>query len=215
MRFPRQTSIFRGPLDPVPVISVLFLLVVFLLLGSLLYTPGVLVRFENSSGSGAETITVTRSGTVVFNGVTNAGANLEALRSGDLKQVAPDQALRLKVESGADPKLVEQVRELFQVRLPTNDIVNLAGTDNPTVVIAVNFRGQYFFENKLMQDLELKRELRNRLKAVAPNKLTLVVWADKAAENDVVMHLYQLGREAGISEFILAERPPPGGRPGS
>ncbi len=41
MKFPRNARIFRGHLDAAPFASVLFLLVLFLLLGSLLYTPGV------------------------------------------------------------------------------------------------------------------------------------------------------------------------------
>jgi biopolymer transport protein ExbD len=41
MKFPRNARIFRGQLDAAPFAAVLFLLVMFLLLGSLVYTPGV------------------------------------------------------------------------------------------------------------------------------------------------------------------------------
>jgi len=41
MKFPRNARIFRGQLDAAPFASVLFLLVIFLMLGSLVYTPGV------------------------------------------------------------------------------------------------------------------------------------------------------------------------------
>jgi biopolymer transport protein ExbD len=41
MKFPRNAQVFRGNLDIVPYVSVLFLLVVFVLLGTLTYTPGV------------------------------------------------------------------------------------------------------------------------------------------------------------------------------
>jgi len=209
MRFARQASIFRGPLEPAPVLGVLFLLVIFMLLGSLLYTPGVLVQFDGFGAPYAQTITVTRHGEVVFAGKTNQATELEQLRAGDLKNAPGGQPLRLQVEPGADPKLVEQVRGLFQLQLPTNDIVNLTGTDNPTVVVAVNFRGQCFFENRPVQDQELKEELRKRLLEAtrASKKLTMVLWADKAAENEVVMRLYRLARDAGVTEFLLAEQP--------
>jgi biopolymer transport protein ExbD len=209
MRFARQASIFRGPLEPAPVLGVLFLLVIFMLLGSLLYTPGVLVQFDGFGAPDAQTITVTRHGEVVFAGKTNQATELEQLRAGDLKNAPWGQPLRLQVEPGADPKLVEQVRGLFQLQLPTNDIVNLTGTDNPTVVVAVNFRGQCFFENRPVQDQELKEELRKRLLEAtrASKKLTMVLWADKAAENEVVMRLYRLARDAGVTEFLLAEQP--------
>jgi len=209
MRFARQASIFRGPVDPAPLVGVLFLLVIFMLLGSLLYTPGVLVKFETSDAPDAQTLTVTSRDEIVFAGKTNQAADLEQLRAGDLKNAPGGQPFRLQVESGADPKVVEKVRELFQVQLPTNDIMNLTGTDNPTVVVAVNFRGQCFFENRPVQEQELKEELRSRLQEAshASKKLTLVLWADKAAANEVVMRLYRLARDAGITEFLLAERP--------
>ncbi len=41
MKFPRNARIFRGQLDAAPFAAVLFLLVILLMLGSLLYTPGV------------------------------------------------------------------------------------------------------------------------------------------------------------------------------
>lgn len=41
MKFPRNARIFRGRLDAAPFVAVLFLLVLFLTLTSLVYTPGV------------------------------------------------------------------------------------------------------------------------------------------------------------------------------
>jgi biopolymer transport protein ExbD len=213
MRFARQAMIFRGPLDAGPVVGVLFLLVIFILLGSLLYTPGVLVKFEGSGAPDAQTITVTSDGDIVLAGKTNKATELDQLRAEvraeDLKNATNSQPFRLQVEPGADPELVEQVRGLFQVQLPDGD--NLTGTDNPTVIVAVNFRGQCFFENKPVQEQELKDELRRRLQEAsrASKKLTMVLWADKAAENEVVMRLYRLARDVGVTEFLLAERPSP------
>jgi hypothetical protein len=40
MKFPRNARIFRGQLDAAPFAAVLFLLVIFLMLGSLVYTTG-------------------------------------------------------------------------------------------------------------------------------------------------------------------------------
>jgi biopolymer transport protein ExbD len=44
MKFPRNARIFRGQLDFAPFAAVLLLLVVFVLLGKTLYTPGIPVR---------------------------------------------------------------------------------------------------------------------------------------------------------------------------
>jgi len=209
MRFARQSTIFRGPLDPAAVVGVLFLLVIFILLGSLLYTPGVLIKFDNSAVADAQTITITRDGNIVFAGITNKATDLERLRTEDFKNLAPDKPLRLQIESGADARLVEKVRDLFAIRLPVGNIKYLTGTDNPTIRVAVNFRGQCFFENRQVHDPELKAELRHRLEETsrASQKLTMVLEADDAADNAVVMRLFRLARDAGITECILAERP--------
>jgi len=44
MRFPRNARIFRGQLDFTPFASVFFLLVIFVMLGGLVYTPGVRIQ---------------------------------------------------------------------------------------------------------------------------------------------------------------------------
>jgi biopolymer transport protein ExbD len=209
MRFPRQSTLFRGPLDPAPIVGVLFLLVLFMLLGSLLYTPGVLVRFDRGTAPETQVLRVTRDGDIILLGKTNTVATLEQLRSGDLKLLPPDRPVTLKADPGADPRLVEQIRELFPVRLPEGDARYLSGTENPTVVVQVNFRGQYFFDNKGVNDRELQLELRGRMADAArtAQKLTMVLWVDEAAENKVVMHLYQLARDVGITDFLLAQRP--------
>ncbi len=189
-----------------PVAGVMLLLMMFMLLGSLVYTPGVLVEL-------GQTITVTRSNVVAFAGKNYAAGELEQLRA-ELRTLPGDAGLSVAVEPGADPRLARQVRNMFQITLPEGK--NLTGTDNATVVVAVNFRGQCFYENRLVQDAELKSELVSRLKTAAgtSRKLTLVLLMDKAAENQVLTHLEGLAREAGITEVLRAERPPMfGGQP--
>ena len=41
MKFPRNARVFRGHLDVAPFATVFFLLAMFMMLGSLIYTPGV------------------------------------------------------------------------------------------------------------------------------------------------------------------------------
>lgn len=48
MKFPRNARIFRGQLDAAPLASVFFLLVVFVLLGTWLYAPGIRVKLPSS-----------------------------------------------------------------------------------------------------------------------------------------------------------------------
>jgi len=48
MKFPRNARIFRGQLDAAPFAAVFFLLVIFLTVGSLVYTPGVLLQLPSA-----------------------------------------------------------------------------------------------------------------------------------------------------------------------
>ena len=135
MRFVRQAKILRGPLNAAPVAGVMMLLVIFILLSSLLYTPGVLIQ------------------------------------------------------------------------LPVAD--SLTVTDNPTVVVAVDSGGQCFFENKPVEAAELKAALKRHLHnaALQSKTLTMVLLADKAANNEVIMRLETLAQAAGITEVLIAARP--------
>jgi biopolymer transport protein ExbD len=50
VKFPRNARIFRGRLDVAPFAAVFFLLAIFLLLGSLVYTPGVSLQLPVADG---------------------------------------------------------------------------------------------------------------------------------------------------------------------
>jgi len=50
MKFPRNARIFRGQLDAAPFAAVFFLLVLFLMLSSLTYTPGVALHLPTADG---------------------------------------------------------------------------------------------------------------------------------------------------------------------
>src|SRR5882762_809767 len=49
MKFPRNAKIFRGQLDAAPFAGVFFCLVIFVLLASLVYTPGVHIDLPDSA----------------------------------------------------------------------------------------------------------------------------------------------------------------------
>jgi biopolymer transport protein ExbD len=61
MRFPRNVRIFRGQLDFTPFASMFFLLVIFVMLGGLVYTPGVRIQLpvaEDLPGTDQPTVKV-------------------------------------------------------------------------------------------------------------------------------------------------------------
>src|SRR3974390_677116 len=52
MKFTRNARIFRGQLDAAPFAAVFFLLVIFMMLGSLIYTPGARIELRLPRASG-------------------------------------------------------------------------------------------------------------------------------------------------------------------
>ena len=132
MKFPRNSRLLRSPFDMAPFAAVLFLLVIFLMLGAL----------------------------------------------------APISGLPL--------------------RLPAAD--NLPGTDKPTVTVAVDANGRFYFANQIVADDKLKSALKTAAqKSRAP--LTLVIQADKAVTYGQFIHLTLLARDAGIQNALLATLP--------
>jgi biopolymer transport protein ExbD len=91
MKFPRNARIFRGQLDAAPFAAVLFLLVIFLMLGSLVYTPGVPLQLPVANdlpGTDKPTIAVAidGNGRLFFE---NQGIDENQLR-GRLRQAAKE-----------------------------------------------------------------------------------------------------------------------------
>lgn len=132
MKFPRHSRLLRGPFDMAPFAAVLFLLVIFLMLGGLLPTPGL--------------------------------------------------PLRLPV---------------------AND---LPGTDQPTIAMAVDIEGRYYFANQMVTEGELKSALQTAVKK-SREPLTLVIHADKTMTYGQLVHLVLLARAAGIQNTLLATLP--------
>jgi len=85
---------------------------------------------------------------------------------------------------------------------------DLPGADRPSVSVALDKNGSLYFENKAFQEAEL----RTRLSEIARNSkapLTLLVYADKDATQDMLVHLALLARDAGIPDAFLATLPRP------
>ncbi len=134
MKFPRNARIFRGQLDAAPFAIVFFLLVLFLMLASLVYTPGI----------------------------------------------------RLPLE------------------LPRAD--GLAGTDKPSISVAIDAAGRLYFENQPIEETELKARLRKAAKS-SSGPLALIIEADKKVTVERLDRLLLLARDAGISEAWGATLP--------
>ena len=131
MTFQRNAKIFRGRVDAAPLAGIFFLLIIFVLLASLVYTPGIPIELPSAK--------------------------------------------------------------------------NVIGTDNPTVTVAINSAGQFFFQNQIIGEQQLKSNL-TAAASQSQLPLTLVVQADKSVRYDVVVRLAELAEQAGLKQALLQQR---------
>jgi biopolymer transport protein ExbD len=132
MKFPRRTRLLRNPFDATAYAAVFFLMVIFVSLGSRLYTPGV------------------------------------------------------------------------KITLPT--AADQPGTDQPTVIVAMDQTGRYFFRNQPIEAGALRNQLHTAARQ-SPDPLTLVIMMDEAVRFENVLRLQLLARDAGIGDAMIATRP--------
>src|SRR6185503_11961209 len=86
------------------------------------------------------------------------------------------------------------------IRLPQT--VDLPGTTNLTVTVAVDAQGQLYFENQLTTESSFKARLSTAV-ARAGEPLTLVVQADRAVPHEILVKVGVLARDAGVREALL------------
>jgi biopolymer transport protein ExbD len=211
MKFPRNAKVFRGEINAAPLVSVLFLLLVFILLAGLVYTPGIPIRLEPvPAGLDAVTavIHVTSTGTVQIADSAYRREDLPKLRQ-RLAKLPAGSTVRVVSADTAPRALVDAVREMVEtagrIQLPATRS-DLGGSTNRTAAVAVNLSGQFFFQNRLVSDDQLRIALSDAVGARA-DPLTLVVLADRAVDHATLMRLSAVAREAGIQELLLAARP--------
>jgi biopolymer transport protein ExbD len=95
----------------------------------------------------------------------------------------------------------------IQVTLPSAGDLPLAGTDRPTITVAVTTNAMYFKNQQISED-----EFSNHLSSAAGSSaqpLTLVVQADKEVTEQQLIHLTVLAHQAGIRDLLLATLPRP------
>ena len=98
----------------------------------------------------------------------------------------------------------------FQLQPPAAD--DLPGVDKPTVAMAVDSGGRFYFANQIVSEAQLNSGLSNAVKnSRAP--LTLVIHADKSVTWDQLAHLTLLARGVGIQNALLATLPGAAGAP--
>jgi biopolymer transport protein ExbD len=83
---------------------------------------------------------------------------------------------------------------------------NLPGTDRPTVSVALDASGRFYFANQIVTGAQLKFELAAAVKK-SREPLTLVIHADQSVTYEQLVRLTLLARDAGIQNTLLATLP--------
>jgi biopolymer transport protein ExbD len=89
--------------------------------------------------------------------------------------------------------------------LPSAGNLDLPGTDQPTVAVAVTANAIYF-ENQLVSDIEFSNQLAAARQKIG-QPVTLVIEEDKDVTADRQIHLVTIASRAGIRNFWLATLP--------
>lgn len=215
MKFARHSKPFRGLLDPVPVVSGFFILLVFVLLSALVYTPGIPFRLTDVSAARGHLLTLTKEDELVFQGQTNAPDDLTPLLEAFKKLPAPALVMVQAANESTQREIITRVRdqarelqvtvELLGGSLQLPEGTNLVGTANPSVAVAVTLGGQLFYENRRVSEADLKPLLEAAVKAHS-GALTLLILADKSAPNDIILRLGQMAEQVKIRDVLLAGR---------
>jgi biopolymer transport protein ExbD len=90
------------------------------------------------------------------------------------------------------------------IQLPA--AAELPGAANPTVIVAIDKDGYYYFENQMTDENQLKERLRASV-VQATEPLTLIIEADGQARYERVLQLQLLARDTGIKKVHQATRP--------
>ena len=88
---------------------------------------------------------------------------------------------------------------------------DLPGTDQPSVAIAVDRLGRFYYANQMLPFEVLSNDLQaTTSRSRVP--LTLVINADLAVTNGALVQLFLLARNTGFTNIILATQPAASGR---
>jgi len=90
------------------------------------------------------------------------------------------------------------------IQLPA--AAGLPGANQPTVAVAVDASGRYYFANQIVTEAQLETALRDAAKK-SREPLTLVIYADRAVTYDQLIHLTLLATNAGIYNAVGATLP--------
>jgi biopolymer transport protein ExbD len=93
-----------------------------------------------------------------------------------------------------------------QLNLPSSGDLDLPGTDQPTIPVAVTTNAVYFDNERFTDESDFSNKLSAARQKIS-RPVTLVVEADKDVTEDRLIHLAVIARGVGIQNLLLATLP--------
>ena len=118
MKFPRHTRIIRTHLDPTPYAAVFFCLLIFVLLGTLVYTPGVVIQLPAAATSlpGVDgpkvAVAMDANGQLYYRNQTVQDDNLQQLLKQEVVRAAGPLTLVVMADENASVKQLNHLTDI-------------------------------------------------------------------------------------------------------
>src|SRR4051812_5497835 len=218
MKYPRNTRIFRGQLDMAPVACLFFATALMLFLHSqMVFVPGVSLDLHPSKDTNRPSLFIDSENLFHYGASTMSQSAFAKKLRADVEKGRAPNTLILEVDPGASTNAVNAVRTLaaelsialeppgMRIALPVSP--EQPGVNGPSVIVAVNANGQFFYENQLVQkEADLEAKLAAAV-AAAQAPLTLELKMDRAVVVDTFVRLSDMARKAGFGRVVIATRP--------
>jgi biopolymer transport protein ExbD len=222
MKFPRNTRIFRGQLDVAPVACVFFMTALLLFLHSqIAFVPGLRLDLQPANTNKA-TLFIDAENTFHYYDPTNGAATyshasfMKKMRADAEKFRAP-ATIQFEADLSAATNSINDVRALAGelaigleapgTRIELPELPDEPGSRSASVIVAVNLAGQFFYENQLIDEKDLRPRLKKAV-SLAQEPLTLVLRLDRAVDVDILFRLTQMARESGFRDVLVGSREP-------
>jgi biopolymer transport protein ExbD len=218
MKFPRNTRIFRGQLDMAPVACLFFATALMLFLHSqIVFVPGVRLDLHPSTDTNRPSLFIDSEDLFHYADSTmSQAAFVKRLRADAEKGRAPNTII-FQADIATSTNALNAIRiaaaELsialeppgMRIALPVS--TNQPGVNGPSVIVAVNANGQFFYQNQLVQkESDLAAKLAQAA-AASRQPLTLELKMDRAVVMDTFVKLSDMARNAGFEKVVIATRP--------
>jgi len=201
-----------------PVACLFFATALMLFLHSqVVFVPGVQLDLHPITNTNRPSLFIDSESIFHYGSATMSESSfLKRLRSDMEKGRAPSSII-FEADMRASTNAVNAVRAVaaelsigleppgMRIALPV--VPDQPGVSTPSVIVAVNANGQYFYENQLVQqDSDLEVRL-TQAAAVSREPLTLVLKMDREVVVDTFVKLSEMARKAGFANVVLGTRP--------